>query len=46
MGLLLAIAAMAIAFWPSSKAAGILMVPYLGWVTFASLLNFEIRRSN
>jgi len=40
--LLVAIAATAIAFWPRSLAAGILM----GWVAFASLLNFAIWRLN
>lgn len=29
-----------------SKAAGILMVPYLLWVSFAAVLNFEIWRLN
>ena len=46
LALLLAIAATTIAFWPRSKAAGILMLPYLGWVAFASVLNFEIWRMN
>jgi translocator protein len=44
--LLTAIAATTIAFWPRSLAAGILMLPYLGWVAFASVLNFEIWRLN
>ena len=44
--LLVAIAATTIAFWPRSKAAGILMLPYLGWVAFASVLNFAIWRLN
>jgi hypothetical protein len=44
--LLTAIAATTIAFWFRSKAAGILMVPYLGWVAFASVLNFTIWRLN
>ncbi len=35
-----------VAFWPKSMAAGILMLPYLGWVGFASLLNFTIWRLN
>ena len=35
-----------VAFWPKSKAAGILMVPYLAWVAFASVLNFAIWRMN
>ena len=40
--LLIAIAATTIAFWPRSKAAGILLLPYLGWVAFASVLNFAL----
>jgi len=44
--LLAAIAATTIAFWARSRAAGILMVPYLGWVAFASVLNFTIWRMN
>jgi tryptophan-rich sensory protein len=45
--LLAAIAATTVvAFWPKSKAAGILMVPYLAWVAFASVLNFAIWRMN
>lgn len=44
--LLAAIAATTIAFWPRSRAAGILMLPYLGWVAFASVLNFTIWRMN
>lgn len=42
----LAILATTIAFWPKSLAAGILMLPYLGWVGFASVLNFTIWRLN
>jgi tryptophan-rich sensory protein len=40
------IAATTIAFWPRSMAAGVLMLPYLGWVGFASILNFAIWRLN
>jgi tryptophan-rich sensory protein len=32
--------------WPMSMMAGILMLPYLGWVAFASVLNFTIWRLN
>lgn len=46
LALLAAIAATTIAFWPRSRAAGILMLPYLGWVAFASVLNFTIWRLN
>lgn len=46
VALLAAITAATIAFWPRSLAAGILMVPYLGWVAFATVLNFTIWRLN
>jgi translocator protein len=41
-----AIAATMIAFWQRSMVAGILFVPYLAWVSFASVLNFAIWRLN
>ncbi len=41
-----AILATTICFWSKSLAAGLLMVPYLGWVAFASILNFTIWRLN
>ena len=44
--LFVAIVATTIAFWPKSIAAGILMLPYLGWVTFAAVLNLAIWRLN
>lgn len=42
----MAILATTIAFFRRSKSAGWLLVPYLSWVTFASLLNFTIWRLN
>ena len=42
----LAIAATMATFWQRSLVAGILFVPYLAWVSFASLLNFMIWRLN
>jgi len=33
-------------FWQISKTAGILFIPYLVWVSFATVLNFEIWRIN
>ena len=42
----LAILATTVAFFRRSKPAGWLLVPYLGWVTFASVLNFAIWRLN
>jgi benzodiazapine receptor len=40
------ILATTVAFWPLSRMAGGLMVPYLLWVTFAAALNFVIWRLN
>jgi tryptophan-rich sensory protein len=41
-----AIAVTMIAFWRRSVAAGLLLVPYLAWVSFAAVLNFAIWRLN
>lgn len=35
-----------LSFWPLSRAAGWLMMPYLAWVGFAAALNFAIWRLN
>lgn len=40
------IVATAIAFWRVSRAAAILLVPYLAWVTYASALTFAVWRGN
>lgn len=42
----LSIAATIIAFRAIDPDAALLLVPYLGWVTFASILNFTIWRMN
>lgn len=42
----LLIVATTVAFFRRSKVAGGLMVPYLAWVSFASVLNFAIWRLN
>jgi tryptophan-rich sensory protein len=34
------------AFWEVKALAGWLMLPYLAWVSFASVLNFTIWRMN
>lgn len=41
-----AIAATVVAFLARRTAAGALLLPYLAWVSFAALLNFEIWRRN
>jgi tryptophan-rich sensory protein len=35
-----------VVFWRYSKAASALLLPYLAWVTFAAVLNYEIVRLN
>jgi benzodiazapine receptor len=42
----LTILATTVSFWPVSRAAGWLMVPYLLWVGFAAALNYAIWRLN
>jgi tryptophan-rich sensory protein len=44
--LLAGIAATLLAFWRRSVIAGVLLMPYLGWVGFATLLNVAIWRLN
>jgi translocator protein len=34
------------AFWKVKTAAGMLMLPYLAWVTFATVLNYTLWRMN
>jgi benzodiazapine receptor len=47
IGLLwLVLAATTLAFWRASTAAGVLMLPYLAWVSFALALNAAIWRLN
>lgn len=41
-----AILATTIGFWRISVAAGILLLPYLAWVSFAGVLNFTLWRLN
>lgn len=40
------IAGTLIAFWRVRPLAGALLVPYLGWVTFASALNYAVWQRN
>jgi translocator protein len=42
----LAIGATLLAFWARRPLAGLLMLPYLLWVSFAALLNFQLWRLN
>lgn len=42
----IAILATTASFYRRSRFAGCLMMPYLGWVSFASVLNFTIWRLN
>ena len=44
--LLALIVAMIVAFWRVSRVAALLMVPYLLWVGFSSLLTWAVWRSN
>ena len=46
VSLWLAIAATLMTSWRVSRPAGILLVPYLLWVSFATVLNFAIWRLN
>jgi tryptophan-rich sensory protein len=39
-------AATTIRFWMIRRGAGLLMLPYLGWLIFASALNYEVMRLN
>jgi tryptophan-rich sensory protein len=34
------------AFWKVSRTAGVLLLPYLAWVSFAAFLTFSIWRLN
>ncbi|MGD9388093.1 MAG: tryptophan-rich sensory protein [Gammaproteobacteria bacterium] len=40
------IVAVILSFWRFSRAAALLLVPYLGWVTFAGALNYWLWRNN
>jgi tryptophan-rich sensory protein len=42
----LVIAATGAAFWTVKPLAGLLLIPYLAWVSFAAVLNFALWRLN
>jgi tryptophan-rich sensory protein len=42
----LAILATLLAFWRVRPLAGVLLIPYLAWVSLATALNFELWRGN
>ena len=42
----LAIVVSAVQFWKIRRAAGLLLLPYIGWVSFAAWLNFGLWRLN
>lgn len=42
----LSIAATVLVFYPIENRAALLLLPYLAWVTFASVLNFTVWRMN
>lgn len=44
--LFVAVVLTAVAFWRIHRPAGLVMVPYALWVSFAALLNFEVWRLN
>lgn len=44
--LLVLISAMIVRFWQHSRAAALLLVPYLCWVCFAAVLNFSVWQLN
>lgn len=46
VGLWLSVAALIVVIWPRSTAGGVLLLPYLLWVTFAGYLNMTIVHLN
>ncbi len=46
MLLWLALSATCVRFWRIRRLAGVLLVPYLAWVSFAAFLNFTLWQLN
>lgn len=46
VALVMVIAALVVVSWRSQRTAAVLLLPYLGWVSFATLLNAAIWRLN
>jgi tryptophan-rich sensory protein len=46
VALWLLIAATIVAFWRVSRLAGLLLLPYLAWVSFATALTFSVWQRN
>lgn len=44
--LLVVVIATTALFWRIRKAAGVMLLPYIAWLAFASFLNYEISRLN
>lgn len=44
--LLMAILVTTVLFWKRDRLAGMLFIPYAGWVAFATILNFALWRLN
>ena len=42
----LAILATLLLFWSEERLAGVLLIPYIAWVSFAAVLNFTLWRLN
>ncbi|MBI1219832.1 MAG: sensory protein TspO [Rhodobacteraceae bacterium] len=45
-GLWLAVAGMLVTFWPLDWVAGLMILPYMAWVTVAAMLNLWVARNN
>ena len=46
IAMLITASATAISFWPIRKMAAVLMLPYLAWISFAGLLNYQFWQLN